>query len=165
MLMHLSAIAGEPDSRANTGQEDWLLCHAGSSHYALPLGNVVEIMRVLPIEPIADAPLYVLGLSIIRGTPALVIDVALMCGGHTAPFHQFITTTAGRQIVALAVNRVLGVRSIKAGAPLPPLLREAASGLVSTIGRLDAELLLFLSKARIVPDELLDRFNSHETLA
>jgi purine-binding chemotaxis protein CheW len=162
--MHLSPVTGEPDRSANDGPEVWLACRAGSTRYALPLGHVVEIMRILPIEPVAGAPLYVRGLSMIRGTHTPVVDTALLCSGCTAPVHRLVTVRAGAGIIALAVDSVLGVRSIKTGEPLPPLLREAASDVVAAIGRLDAELLLFLGTARIIPQELLERLGGHEAL-
>jgi hypothetical protein len=37
--------------------------------------------------------------------------------------------------------------------------------MVSAIGRVDAELLLFLSTARIVPEALLERLGGHEAVA
>ena len=163
--MHLPTTVAKPASDTHGDQEVWLLCRAGSSLCALPLGCVVEIMRILPIEPIAGAPLCVRGLSIIRGAPTPVVDTALLCGGRTAPFHQLVAVRAGTQIVALAVDTVLGVRSIKAGEPMPPLLQEAATEMVSAIGRLDAELLLFLTAARAVPQDLVQRLDGHETVA
>jgi purine-binding chemotaxis protein CheW len=162
---HLSAIIHEPRCYTRDGEEVWLLCRAGTSLCALPLGYVVEIMRMLPIEPVAGAPLCVRGLSIIRGTPTPVVDTALLCGGRTAPSHRLVTVRAGTQIVALAVDTVLGVRSIKADEPLPPLLQEAANNVVSAIGRLDAELLLFLATARVVSEELLEPLDDNETIA
>ena len=44
--------------------------------------------------------------------------------------------------------------------PLPPLLQEAAGEMVSAIGRLDADLLLFLNTANIVPEALLERLDA-----
>jgi purine-binding chemotaxis protein CheW len=160
--LHFSAPIDEPDNGADRQRNFWLLCRAGSARYALPLEHVVEIMRILPIEPIAGAPLYVRGLSIIRGTPTPVVDTALLCSGCTAPAHRLVTVRAGTGIIALAVNSVLGVRSIKTGEALPPLLRDAVSHVVAAIGRLDAELLLFLGTARIIPEELLERLGGHE---
>jgi purine-binding chemotaxis protein CheW len=161
----LSTTISEHGGNSHDGQELWLLCRAGSSLCALPLGYVVEIMRILPIEPIAGAPLSVLGLSIIRGAPTPVVDTALLCGGRTAPFHRLVTVRAGTQIVALAVDTVFGTWSIKADATMPPLLQEAADNVVSAIGRLDAELMLFLATARIVPQELLGRLDGQEIVA
>jgi purine-binding chemotaxis protein CheW len=155
--MHLSAVIGGSGSSARGSQEVWLLCRAGSSLFALPLGQVVETMRILPVEPVAGAPPYVRGLSIVRGTPTPVVDIALLCGGRTVPSRRLVTVRAGARIIALALETVLGVRSFNSDEPLPPLLREAASEVVSAIGRLDAELLLFLSAARAIPEELFNR--------
>lgn len=163
--MLLSAAVCEPHDGARNGLEMRLLCRAGSSLCALPLEHVVEIMRILPIESIAHAPSFVLGLSIIRGTPTPIVDTALLCSGRTAPFHRLVIVSAGTRIVALAVDNVLDVRAIGTDESLPPLLGEAASDVISTIGRLDAALLLFLSAARIVPDELFERLGRHESAA
>jgi purine-binding chemotaxis protein CheW len=163
--LHFSAVTNGPAAGPTNTQNMWLLCSAGSSLCALPLAYVVEMMRPLPIERVAGAPLYVRGLSIIRGTPTPVVDTALLCSGHAVPSHRLVTVKAGSRVIALAVDRVLGVRWLKTDEPLPPLLREAASDMVSAIGRLDAGLLLFLSTARIVPEELFQRLDCHETVA
>jgi purine-binding chemotaxis protein CheW len=166
--MHLSASIGEPDGGAHGGEAIWLLCRAGSFLCALRLADVVEIMRVLRIEPIAGAPPFVRGLSIIRGAPTLVVDIAHLFGGRSAVSQRQVTVKIGTRIVALAVDNVLGVQLMETAGiaePLPPLLREAASDMVSAIGRLDADLLLFLNTARIVPDTLLEHFGRPEAVA
>lgn len=161
----MSPVIGGADGCVHDSRELWLLCRAGPPLCALPLGHVIEVMRTLPIEPIAGAPLYLRGLSIIRGTPTPIVDTAFLCCGQTAPFHRLVTVRAGTRMAALAVDTVVGVREIETADPLPPLLREAMSGVVSMIGRLDTELLLFLRTARIVPKELLERFDSYEIVA
>jgi purine-binding chemotaxis protein CheW len=147
------------------GQHNWLLCRAGSSLCALPLAQVVETMRIPRIEAVAGAPAYVRGLSIIRGTPTLVIDTAFLLGGRAAAADRLVVVRTGMRMVALVVDNVLGVRSIDCIAePLPPLLREAARDMVSAIGLLDAELLLFLNAARLVPEKLFERLDGPEAL-
>ena len=163
--MHLSPALGDPNGCVSGSRALWLLCRAGPPLCALPLGHVVEVMRILPIEPIAGAPLYLRGLSIIRGTPAPIVDTAFLCCGQTAPFHRLVTVRAGTRIAALAVDTVVGIRRMETTDPLPPLLREATSGVVSMIGRLDAELLLFLSTARIVPEAMFEHFGEHEIVS
>jgi purine-binding chemotaxis protein CheW len=153
-------------SQAYGGQHTWLLCRAGSSLCALPLAQVVEIMRIPRIEAVAGAPAYVRGLSIIRGTPTPVIDTALLLGWCTAAADRLVMVRAGTRMVALAVDKVLGIRSIEGIAePLPPLLQEAARDLVSAIGLLDAEFLLFLNAARLVPETLFERLDSPVAVA
>jgi purine-binding chemotaxis protein CheW len=157
--MHFSAAFGNPGDSAHGGPDNWLLCRAGSFVCALRLTHVVEIMPLLPTEPIADAPSFVRGLSLIRGIPTLVVDIGQLLGGRTASPQRLVTVKAGPRIIALAVDGVLGVRSMVTAdttIPLPPLLQEAANDAVTAIGRLDADLLLFLDTARIVPGSLLE---------
>jgi purine-binding chemotaxis protein CheW len=166
--MHFSAVIRQADGSVQDGHDNWLLCRTGSFVCALPLTNVIEIMRILRIEPIADAPDFVRGLAIIRGMATPVVDIAHLFGGSPAPSQRLVTVKTGTRVVALAVDSVLGVRSMDiAGATeaLPPLLGEAAGDMVSAIGRLDADLLLFLNTAGIVPEALLDRLICSEAAA
>jgi purine-binding chemotaxis protein CheW len=139
------------------GRISWLLCRAGAFLCALPIEHVAEIMRLLPIEQISGAPKYVLGLSIIRGAPVPVVDLGLIIGDQNTPATRLITIKAAARTIALAVEAVMGISAIAADAAvqLPPLLRDAATETVSAIGTLDAELIIFLRAARLVPEEVL----------
>lgn len=131
----------------------WLLCRVGTHLCALPLGSVVEIMRPLPVEPIIDSQRFIQGISIVRGVPTPVVATALLFDEQGNEPQRWVTVKSGERLVVLAVDTVLGVSSIDAslGNELPPLLKDAVGDVVSAIGTLDAELLLFLNTARIVP--------------
>jgi purine-binding chemotaxis protein CheW len=132
-----------------------LICRVQTRLCALPLEHVVELLRPLPVEPVAGAPPFVLGLAVIRGAPLPVVDSARLLGADDARAGRFVTVNAGNRRVALAVDGVLGVRAIALESlhALPPLLHEADSGVIAAIGLLDAELLLVLRSARLLPDE------------
>ena len=145
-----AAAASEDDNHAS----DWLVCRCGAQWHALALADVAEIMRPLPIEPIAGAPDYVLGASIIRGGAVPVVDAGLLLGnGRTAP-NRLVSLKAGARKVVLVAEAVAGIRRLAAGElnGLPPLLREVARDAVTAIGILDSALLLVLRTARLVPD-------------
>lgn len=126
----------------------------------MPLGSVIETMRPLAIEPIAGAPAFVMGLSIIRGAPVPVIDLGGLLGGASAGGSpaapgRLVTLRVDGRCVALAVEAVLGVRALPASLEEPPpLLREAADDAIESIGVLDAELLLVLRAAQLVPESV-----------
>jgi len=145
-----------------SGRSSWLLCRAGMHLCAMPIAYVVEIMRVLPIDAISGAPCYVRGLCIIRGAPVPVVDAGLLLGDEPTPSGRLIAIRAGSRTIALAVERVEGIREIgpEAFIALPPLLGDAATAAIAAIGTLDAQLLLFLRATRIVPDELLARLDA-----
>lgn len=136
---------------AATRSGAWLVCRAAGHSCALPLGNVRETMRLLPIEALAGAPPVVLGLARVRGSIVPVIDLGRLFDADDGEPRALVTVALGNRIVALAVDRVLGVHRIADDAlqALPPLLRGAAGDVVETIGTLDEELLLFLGTARL----------------
>jgi purine-binding chemotaxis protein CheW len=142
----------------DTDESSWLVCEAGGHLCALPLDRVVETMRPQPLERIDRAPHFVRGISIIRGTPLPVVDTASLLGRPDIQPRRLVTVRVGERVIALSVDRVHGIRTIRSVATieLPHLLRDAAGDIVTAIGTLDSEFLLFLQTARILPDGLAD---------
>lgn len=140
-----------------------LLFRVQSRLCALPIEHVIETMRPLPIEPLAGAPVAVKGMALIRGVPVPVVALAVLLDDageeHSA---RFVTVRTGKDQIALSVDSVLGVHRIAAASllDLPPLLRDADNNIVSAIGAADAELLLVLNAARLVPDGLWNALNT-----
>ncbi|HTA89378.1 MAG TPA: chemotaxis protein CheW [Polyangiaceae bacterium] len=132
-----------------------LLCRAGSLVCGLRIESVAETMRPLPIEPISGMPEFVSGLSIVRGAPVPVVDLARLLGDEsdTQPGRFVVVKTDARRVV-LAVSEVTGLRTLdaKSFGGLPPLLQGARADLVSAVGSLDAQLLLVLESGRVLPD-------------
>jgi len=135
-------------------QDSWLLCRAGSHLCALPLAHVVEVMRPLPVEPLADAPAFLRGISVVRGAPVAVIDLGHLLGqAKTAPT-RLVTVRVGGRVLGLAVAEVIAVRREDEVGPhaAVPLLGQVAHDAVSTIGTLDSEVLLFLEELRVLAE-------------
>lgn len=130
---------------------------AGAHTCAFPLLHVAETMRPLPIKPVAGTPDFVLGVSIIRGTPTPVVDLhALLDNSQkSSSFGRFVTLKLDDRRVVIGVDTIVGLRSLDSGqlGALPPLLGDASAELIASFGTLDAQLLLVLRAARLVPDE------------
>jgi purine-binding chemotaxis protein CheW len=73
-----------------------LLTRVGSRTCAVPVELVSETMRPLPIAPLAAMPPFVLGLSVVRGTPVPVIDAPRLLGatGSVKP-GRFVSIRVG----------------------------------------------------------------------
>jgi purine-binding chemotaxis protein CheW len=140
-----------------TAAPNYLLVRSGPQSCGLPLAQVIEIFRPLPIQAIGDAPAFVLGLSMVRGAPVPVVDLRLLLG--IQPDQEAARLVhlrlAGRRL-ALAVDRVLGLREVPESASdaLPPLVAPG-SPVVEALSSLDGELLLLLRSARLFPAEWL----------
>jgi purine-binding chemotaxis protein CheW len=142
----------------SAASQAFIVCNIGRVLCSLPLGSVVETFRPLPVEPLAAAPAFVLGLSLVRGKPTPVVDLARLVSGVAGSPTRFVVMRTGDRTVVLAVDGVIGVRSVAADRiqALPPLLGDADADVVGAIGRLDAALFLVLQASRIMPHGFLD---------
>lgn len=135
-----------------------LVTRIGGLACALPVAHVVETMRPLPVEPLATpgdrALALVDGLAMIRGAPVPVVDARKLLGVSGAAATRFVVVRAAQRRIALVVDAVLEVRRIDVDAlpGLPPLL-SGARDVVSALGALDAELLVVLDSARVLPED------------
>ncbi|MBL8950485.1 MAG: chemotaxis protein CheW [Myxococcaceae bacterium] len=134
-----------------------LLCRAGLRLCGLPLEHVAETLRPLPVEPVADAPAYVLGLTRLRGRPAPVVDLARLFGseGAAAPTRFVALRLSGRQL-ALAVTHVAGVRGVDPTTleGVPAIAGELEASVTEHLGTADAELLVVLQATKLLPESV-----------
>jgi len=121
---------------------------------ALPLENVVETMRPLPIDSIAGTPPHVLGLAVVRGAAVPVIDPAPLIGGEAGPAARFVLLRVSGRRLAVAVSEVVGVRRLSPDgfAALPPLFTGTGAEAVAGAGIEDEALLVVLRCGRLVPE-------------
>ncbi len=112
-------------------------------------------MRPLPVRPVGGMPSFVRGLSVIRGSLVPVVDTGTLLGlPEAASPGRFVTLRMGERRVALSVEEVVGVRELASVSlhTLPKLLNRVRPRLAVLVGTLDAELLIALEEARLVPD-------------
>jgi len=130
----------------------------GARVCALPLHHVVETMRPLPIDPVVGTPGFISGVSVIRGIATPVVDLkALLDNSENSPsFGRFVVLKLDNRQIAIGVDSVVGLGNLDAAqlGKLPPLLRDVCADLFDSFGSRDAQLLLVLRAARIVPDEV-----------
>lgn len=122
---------------------------------ALPLAEVQEVFRPLPMQQLAHAPFGVAGLTIVRGEPVPVLDLGPALSGAPSPVGRFVSMKAGGRTLVLAVSEVLGVARPKHGelSSLAPLTRALAPEAITALGQVDQELLAVLSAAHLLSGE------------
>jgi purine-binding chemotaxis protein CheW len=142
----------------------WFVYRAGGQLHTLPMSFVVEIMRPQPITPVAGAPDYVRGISVIRGQPVPIVDTGLLVGGMLTDPSRIVTVRLGARMVGLMAEAVLGKQDIGRTTlmRLPPLLASATAQ-IEEIGTLDSEFLFALQNARLIPEDILDCLETGET--
>jgi purine-binding chemotaxis protein CheW len=144
-----------------------LVCRIGSAFLALPIASVSETMRALPIDPFAGVPEFVLGLAIVRGSATPVVDVGRLISNKSSIFARFVIARAGSRRIALAVETVVGVRSLPAHSfqELPPVFVKEAHAAVGAVGTLDMELVVLLESARLLPETVWTSLDAAEVRA
>jgi purine-binding chemotaxis protein CheW len=77
-------------------------------------------------------------------------------GATSATYGRFVTVKLGERLVAIGVDAVVGLRTIDSEqlGELPPILQAVTADIIEAIGTRDAQLLVVLRAARIVPDEV-----------
>lgn len=135
-----------------------LLARIPGALCALPLADVIETMRPQPIEPLASQSDIILGVARIRGAAVPVVHLtALFQGDRCCELPtRFVTLRVGQRCVALAVLGVVGIADLNdpVFGKLPPLLKNADTDLIQTLGTLDSEFLMVLDMARLVPESI-----------
>jgi purine-binding chemotaxis protein CheW len=151
-----------PAGVAESGEGLCLIARARAVSCALPLAYVVEIMRPLAVDRIANAPSFMLGVAVVRGAPVPVIDCgAFVQGGASAAHTRWASVRAGERSAVIAFEEILGVRSLpRDNASLPPLLSSAPSEVLAGLALLDRKLLLVLHGSRLLPDAVWSAFDA-----
>jgi purine-binding chemotaxis protein CheW len=147
-MRQTASLAEDADTSA-------LLFRAGSRLCAVRSDDVIETMRPLTTRPLAGTPAFVRGVSIVRGVPTPVVDVARLLGGERAEVCRFVAVRTEHGPVVFATGAVLGIRTTAPGdGSGHPGLVGAAGRLVAGVGVLDGEPVLLLQSRRVVPDEV-----------
>ena len=134
-----------------------LLMQASQLRCALPITDVVEVMRPLPVSPMPGVPPFVRGVAVIRGLSVPVVDLGMLLGAVApAAAGRWVVLRLGERRVALAVEAVRGVVRLEGSmlASAPPLLRDARAEFIETMGVMDQQLYLTLNSGRILGHEV-----------
>lgn len=118
-----------------------VICRVGEHRIALPIEPVIEVLAMLALTPVPDAPRHCLGTFNYRGAPMLALDLCARLGvesrvePHTR--HLMVVELGGVRM-AWAVDRILDQRLLELTPPPPLPTAPMAAKLLRGYGE-DAE--------------------------
>lgn len=131
--------------------------------YGLPLSRVAEASLRVHVHVVPEIAPPLLGFVLYRGTPVPAIDMRRRLGYPSRPptlSDHFVFAYTPRLLVALVVDRILGLVSIDPGAVRPPpRSAEHVAGILPMRDGLmfiaDLDAALTLEEERVVHDSIL----------
>lgn len=121
--------------------------------YALPIQNVVQVVRMVAITPLPEAPPAIRGMINVRGRIVPVVDLRRRFGLRSRPYDlnsRLVIACHNGSMMALLVDQVSEVVGI------PPDCIESQASLgrrvegVAAVGKLGDRLLLILDPGKVL---------------
>ena len=135
----------------------FLIVSASEQRYALPLADIAEIMRPLPLQKIGASITGVLGVSRIRGNVVPVIGLANLISQAAPEPARFVSMRSRRRKFALAVDSVIGVYELETtNAQELPALVQAVPG-IQKAAELNHELVFYIEPIHLVPEAVWEQ--------
>lgn len=129
---------------------------------AIPIKDISEVMRPLPLNVIPDSPIFLLGISVIRGHSIPIVDFGTLVGlNKSKPPEKYVVLKVESRKVALAVENVMGIKKLSRGFmdQLPPLFQNVHPDIITQIGILDEEFLIVIRASKLIPIEVWDKIS------
>lgn len=133
-------------------QIQWLTFRLSSGEYALEVGDVVEVLRMVALARMPEAPPWLAGLLNLRGRVIPVIDLRLRLGLPAQPIGldtPIIVAQWAERPVGLIVDEVTEVLTLFSDALSAPDALTGADHPILAVARADGRLILLLDLKRI----------------
>lgn len=117
----------------------------GQEHYALPIADVLEVVKLQDPTPVPGAPETLPGVINRRGQVLALVDLSLLLGttADSQPT-RLLVVDDGRRCAGLAVDEVLDV------GPMQELSVATESDLLAATALIDGEVVGVLETERIL---------------
>ncbi len=148
--------------QANPSQQvQWLTFRLHDGEYALLVRDVIEVLSMVALARVPEAPPWLAGMLNLRGSVAPVLDLRLRLGlpgrplGLDTPVIVVQRPAATDQPVGLIVDEVIEVLTLPADALSEPDALAGANQPVLAVARSAGRLIMLLDLRRICePDRL-----------
>ena len=148
--------AGSVTSTLDEEDAQLLTFKLDDQEYALPIANVVQVVRIVAITPMPEAPDIVKGVINIRGKVIPVVDTHRRFGLPARPYDlntQLLIAQNDGHMMALIVDLVSEVLTMPASGIEPPWEIGPQLERLSAVGKMGDRLLLILDLDKMLTFE------------
>lgn len=149
----MAAPRGGVQTVADTAAVTWVVTfRLAGQEFAVPVGDVIEVVRMVAVTPLPDGVPWVVGVLNYRGRVVPVVDARVRLGlprrapGLDTPI---LIVAAGDRAAGLVVDSALEVLALPDGALAPPGEYRATEA-VSGVARQGRRLILLVDVERLV---------------
>ena len=136
--------------------DQWVVLSLDSSEYALPVQSVIEVLRMVALRPLPEAPPFLAGLLNLRGQGIVVLDLRKRLG-----LSDKEADLDSQIVIVETKNGPLGLIAdeVREIIPLPQSALESAGNLAGTspmvtaLAHFGERLILVLDLDRLVSGE------------
>jgi purine-binding chemotaxis protein CheW len=146
------AAAGRLDPGA---RRRLLVLRLADREYGLDAGAVVQVLRMVAIRPVPEAPAWIAGVVNLRGRTTPMMDLRTRLGLPTRPpglSDHIVIVQAGEAALGLMVDAALEVLEVDEDAIEAPGEAAGRSGVIAAVARSGERLLLVLDVERLSVD-------------
>jgi purine-binding chemotaxis protein CheW len=148
-----------PERDEDTMKGKYLIFSMGNELYGIEIRFITEIIGIQPIIKVPEMPVYVKGITNLRGKIIPVMDARMRFGQTLREYDDrtcIVVIDGNNVTTGLIVDRVLEVISMKEEDIAPPLdCRTNRSKLLTGFGKSNGKVNLLLDCQRLLEDESL----------
>lgn len=135
-----------------SSQVQWLAFRLSGSEYALAVGDVVEVLSMVALAPLPEAPAWLAGMMNLRGRVMPVMDLRVRLNLPPRPIGPetpIIVAQCADRLVGFIVDEVTEVLSLPTEALAAPDALAGAAHPILAVARAAGRLILLLDLQRI----------------
>lgn len=154
-------VAPSRDAHGNVARDEVLQLvtfRLGNEEFGVNIHDLQEIIRMMPITRVPNAPPFVEGVVNLRGQVIPIIELRRRIGMEASPHDKstrIIVVQLGKKTVGFIVDAVGEVKRIpgRVVEPPPPIVAGIESEYISGVGKLEEQLLILLDLNRLLSEE------------
>ena len=156
----MSVLSGheEPSTDGETARHTLVVFELDGREFALPIGDIAEILQMVLVTPVPEVPPWVAGVVNLRGRVIPIVDLRTRLGMQTKPPElntPILIAEQGTRKLGLIADAVRDVVSLDDAALEPPAELGTDDGhedAVTSVAQTGERLILVLDLERVTAD-------------